>query len=112
VRGLKSLVIMLGVLLVGGMVALVAAIVWRGSHPPPPAGPLAAARQPHAQQPNDQQPYNGVLDLPAGAEIVSLSGAGERLILLLGLPGGQRQLMIIDMGSGARLGTIELRTGS
>jgi hypothetical protein len=106
VRGLKSLVIVLGVLLVGGMVALVAAIAWRGSHPPPltaaPARPPAAARQ----------PYDGVLDLPAGAEIVSLHEAGERLVLLLGLPGGRRQLVIIDMGSGARLGTIELRTGS
>jgi hypothetical protein len=105
VRGLKSLVIMLGVLLVGGMAALVAAIAWRGSHPPPPTAP--PARPPAARQ-----PYDGVLDLPAGAEIVSLHEAGERLILLLGLPGGRRQLVIIDIGSGARLGTIELRTGS
>jgi hypothetical protein len=106
VRGLKSLVIVLGVLLVGGMAALVAAIAWRASHPPPssasPPRPLAASRP----------PYDSVLDLPAGAEILSLHEAGERQILLLGLPGGRRQLMIIDLGSGARLGTIELRSGS
>lgn len=105
-RGLKSLVIVLGVLLVGGTLALGGAIIWRVTHPKPsvtsPSGPAAVTLH---------QPFDRTIDLPSGAEIVSATATGERLILLIGLPGGRRQLVIVDMGSGARLGTIELRAG-
>jgi hypothetical protein len=107
VRGLKTLVIVLGVLLIGGVAALVATIAWRASHPPRPA--------PQPTPPslaNARAPFESVLALPQGAEIVSIQPAGERLILQLRLPGGGGQLMIIDIGSGARLGTLELRPGS
>lgn len=104
-RGLKSLVIVLGALLVGGTLALGGAIIWRVTHPKPSptsSGPAAVTLH---------QPFDRTIDLPSGAEIVSTTATGERLILLIGLPGGRRQLVIVDMGSGARLGTIELRAG-
>jgi hypothetical protein len=109
-RGLKSLVIVLGVLLVGGMAVLVATMAWRASHPAP-SGAMPGSPQVRLAAPG-RPPYESTLDLPQGAEIVASQAAGDRLILQLGLPDGRRQLVIIDMGSGARLGTIELRPGS
>jgi hypothetical protein len=102
-RGLKTLVIVLGILLVGGMVALVAAVVWRGSHPVAPAGAPARSAE------TAGKPFESTLDLPAGAEIASIRAAGDRLVLNIVLPDGRRQLVILDIRSGARLGTIELK---
>ena len=38
-----------------------------------------------------------------------MTTAPNRLILDLVLPDGERQLVIVDLATGARLGTIELR---
>jgi hypothetical protein len=103
VRGLKSLVIVLGVLLVGGMAALVAAIAWRGTHRPPDAvGSDRAAA-------TGRVPFDSVADLPPGADVIAVEAAGERLVVQLRLGSGARQLVIFDLRSGTRLGTIELR---
>jgi hypothetical protein len=102
-RGLKTLVIVLGVLLVGGMVTLVAAMVWRGSHPVAAEG--AAPRLPAIAG----KPFESTLDLPAGATVVSMEATGERLVLQVALPDGRRQIVIVDIRTGARLGTIELQ---
>jgi hypothetical protein len=98
-RGLKTLVIVLGVLLVGGTVTLVAAIIWRGSHPADGAAPRPPAIA--------GKPFESTLDLPAGAAIAAMETAGERLVLQVALPDGRRQIVIIDMRNGVRLGTIE-----
>jgi len=103
VRGLKSLVIVLGVLLVGGMAALVAAIAWRGTHRPPDAIAIDRAA------PAVRVPFESAADLPPGAEIIAVQAEGERLVVQLRLGGGARQILIFDMRSGARLGAIELR---
>jgi Family of unknown function (DUF6476) len=105
-RGLKSLVIVLGIVLLGGMVTLVAAIVWRGSHPPAPE--TASSRSPGSAG----RPFESSLALPAGAAIASIEAAGERLVVHVVLPDGRHLLTIIDIRSGARLGTIELQPGS
>jgi hypothetical protein len=99
-RGLKTLVIVLGVLLVGGTVTLVAAIIWRGSRPADgaPRPPAIVGK-----------PFESTLDLPAGAAVAAMETAGERLILQVALPDGRRQIVIVDMRNGARLGTIELQ---
>jgi flagellar basal body-associated protein FliL len=101
VRGLKSLVIVQGVLLFAGLVALVAGVAWRGTHRP--------AQAPVAVHPVPAGPYEAALDLPQGAALVSLAATGDRVVLHLRLADGREQLAIVDMGTGARLGTIELR---
>jgi len=103
-RGLKTLVIVLGVLLIGGVVTLVGTVVWRGTHPVA-SSPVAA--EPRLPGP----PFETTLDLPSGAEIASIEAAGERLVLQVVLPRGRRQLVIVDIRSGTLLGTIKLHTG-
>jgi hypothetical protein len=101
-RALRLLVIVLGVLLVGGTLALVGAIIMRSQHGSESRGePRAAA--------STAAPYDTVLDLPAGAVVKSLQPAGERLVVHIALPDGSQQIVILDLGSGARRGTIELR---
>lgn len=101
-RALRLLVIVLGVLLVGGTLALVGAIIVRSQHGsesrsgPPAISSMAAA-------------YDTALDLPAGAVVQSLQTAGERLLIHLVLSDGRQQIVVLDLASGARRGTIELR---
>jgi hypothetical protein len=101
-RGLRLLVIVLGVLLVGGTLALVIAIIVRAPRPSEsrPESRLAATRA---------APFDAVLDLPAGAAIQSVQSAGARIAVHLVLADGGQQILILDPGSGARTGTIELR---
>jgi hypothetical protein len=96
-------VIVLGVLLVGGTLGLVVAIIVRAPHPSesrPEARATAAAKG---------APFDTVLDLPSGAVVQSVQSAGARLAIHLALPEGGQQIVILDPGSGARIGTIELR---
>jgi hypothetical protein len=103
VRALKVLVAVLGILLVGGIVALIAMIATRGG--PTPSRPAAAVLPRGAA-------YDAVIDLPSGASIVSIQPDGTHLVVVLALPEGRRQILLLDLASGARLGTIELRGGA
>ncbi|HZS84551.1 MAG TPA: DUF6476 family protein [Stellaceae bacterium] len=98
-RALKALVIVLGVLIVGGTLALIAALVWRGTHGTAvraPSAPLAA-------------PFAASLDLPSDATILSTETAGERFLVRAQFSDGRDEVFVLDLKSGARLGTIELR---
>jgi hypothetical protein len=98
-RALRLLVIVLGVLLVAGTLGLVVAIIVRTPHPSE-SRPTAATRA---------APFSTARDLPAGSVIRSVQPVGERLAVHLDLFDGGQQIVILDLGSGARLGTIELR---
>jgi len=92
-RALKALVVVMGIMLIGGFAVLVAVIVGRVSHggsPPRSFAPTA-------------------IDIPQGARIEAMTAGTDRLILDLALPEDRRQLVIIDLATGARLGTVELR---
>ena len=93
-RGLKILVVVMGVMLIGGFAALVAIIAGRLSH----GGrvPRAVATAP--------------IDIPRDARIEAMAAGPDRLVLGLVLPEGKRQLVVIDLGTCTSLGTIELRT--
>ena len=93
-RALKILVVVMGVMLVVGFAALVALIAGRVSR-----GPAATAAQGFAAAP---------IDIPRGARIEAMTAGPDRLILALTLPEGGRQLVVIDLAKGVRLGTIEL----
>jgi uncharacterized protein DUF6476 len=95
-RGLKILVVVMGVMLIVGFVALLAVIAGRVSR----SGSALNAPRPFATTP---------IDIPRGARIEAMTAGTDRLILGLALPEGGRQLLVIDMATGALLGTIELR---
>ena len=94
-RALKVLVVVMGVMLVVGFGALVVVIAGRVSR----GGPAAPAAHGFAAPP---------IDIPRGARIEAMTAGPDRLILALALPEGGRQLVVIDLAKGIRLGTIEL----
>jgi Family of unknown function (DUF6476) len=100
-RALKILVVVLGVLLVGGFITLVVVIAGR-----------IAQRQtaPTATQPAPPPFAAAPIELPAGARIETIAVGPDRIVVHLALPGGNRELVIIDLASGRRLGAIPLRT--
>ena len=94
-RTLKIAVVVMGIMLVVGFASLIAAIISKTSRNgsvPTPARIFTSA----------------AIDIPRGARVEAMTIAADRLLLALALPEGDRQLVIIDLGSGARLGTIEL----
>lgn len=94
-RALKILVVVMGVMLVVGFAALVAIVAGRISRGPTPVAARAFAAPP--------------IDIPRGARIEAMTAGSDRLVLSLALPDGGRQLLILDLVTGARRGTIELR---
>jgi hypothetical protein len=93
-RALKIIVVAMGVMLVGGSVGLLAVIAGRVSRGPAPVAARAFAPPP--------------IEIPRGARIEAMTAGPDRLVLGLVLPEGSRQLLIIDLATGARLGKIEL----
>lgn len=95
-QALKRLVIVLGVLLVAGAVALAAAIVYRLDH-------RAAAT---AANPPVSAVYR--VALPPGAKIIGTDIANNRLVERIELAGGGERLLLFDLASGAPVATIEI----
>jgi Flp pilus assembly protein CpaB len=95
-RALKILVVVMGIMLVVGFAALVAVIAGRMTRGPAtvPSTPVVAAP----------------LELPAGARIETIGVGVERLAMSVLMPDGTRELIIVDIASGRRLGKIPLRT--
>jgi hypothetical protein len=86
----------MGIVLVVGFAALIVAIAARVSH----RRPEATANHPLATTP---------IEIPRGARVEAMTAASDRLLLDLVLPDGDREIVLIDLATGARLGTIELR---
>ena len=101
-RALRILVIVMGVLLVGGTVALVVAIIARsGSRP---AAPIASAVPPATAE--------STITFPAGGSILSVQPVGPHVVVEVGVVDGaaeRRQLLVIDPASGGLRARIELR---
>ena len=90
-RALKTMVVVMGIMLIGGFAALVAVIAGRLSHSGAPRSFAAA------------------IDIPRGARIEAMTTGPDRLLLAIMLPEGGRQVLVIDLTTGARLGIVELR---
>jgi hypothetical protein len=91
-RALKTLVVVMGIMLIGGFAALVAVIAGRLSHNSAPRS------------------FATAIDIPPGARIEAMAAGVDRLVLDIILPEGGRQLLVIDLTTGAHLGIVELRT--
>ena len=92
-RGITVLVIVLGVLIVGMTAVVIGTIAGRLARGKgtPVAGFAGAA-----------------IDIPRGGRIAAMTAGSDRLVLALTLPNGEQQLVIIDLATGTRLGTIAL----
>lgn len=96
-RALKVFNIVMAVVLVAGFAVVIAVIASRMSQRGRPAG--------------EPRPFaGGTIELPRGARIEAMTAAADRLILDVVLPDGSRELLLIDLATGARLGAIELRS--
>jgi hypothetical protein len=49
------------------------------------------------------------IDIPRGARIEAMATWADRLVVDVVLPEGNRRLLVIDLTTGARVGTVELR---
>ena len=97
-RALKVLVIVMGVAILAGIGVLGALIAGKMATPRSTATLVAGA--PFTAPP---------LDIPAGARIATMASGSDRLVLDLALADGGHELVIVDLKSGRKLGTIPLR---
>ncbi len=95
---LKVLVIVMGLLIVAGFIVIAAEIARRMSTP-------NAGRTPTAT-------FSERIALPPGARVVSMTAAGERLVVHVETPGGPSAAYVVDPRSGALLGTVEFPPGT
>ncbi|MCH7544417.1 MAG: hypothetical protein IIB65_12365 [Proteobacteria bacterium] len=116
-QALKTLVIVLGVVIVAGIAVIGVTIYHRATNPvnsPVPDSPKPAAKP--APKPATEPGFGPgfgrvVLELPPGSRVVEMTAEDDRLILRLRLADGGRQILILDMATGKRLGTFELKEG-
>lgn len=97
-RALKLLVIGLGVLLLLGIGALAAAVVWRTDHGRPVSSrpvPAVAAQR---------------IVLPTGAKVIATDVNAGRLVARVELPGGGVRVLVFDLATGSEIATIDLVT--
>jgi hypothetical protein len=95
-RALKILVVVMGVMLVVGFTALVVVIAGKVSRGGPATITARAFGSPS-------------IDIPSDARIEAMTVGLDRLVVALALPEGSRQLLVIDLATGIRLGTIQLQ---
>jgi hypothetical protein len=101
-RGLKALVIGMGVLIVIGFVVIVVTLVNRSGLKS--VGDSSAASNP----PVSAAPYKAKIKIPAGARIAETDADNGRLIIRLTLQDGVTRILIIDQTTGGRIGVIDL----
>lgn len=96
---LKVLVIVMGLLIVAGFVIVAAEIARRMSTPNAGRSPAGAAS------------FSERIALPAGARVVSMTAAGDRLIVHVETQGGPAFAYVVDPRNGTLLGTVEFPPG-
>jgi Family of unknown function (DUF6476) len=94
---LKVLVIVMGLLIVAGFIVIAAEIARRMSSS-------------NASRPPASATFSERIALPPGARVVSMTAAGERLVVHVDAPTGPAAF-IVDPRNGALLGTVEFPPG-
>lgn len=93
---LKVLVVVMGVMLVVGFVALIVVAAGRVSHKTPGV--------------SGSQSYTAApIQIPAGARIEAMSAGPDRLVVAVLLADGSRQLVVIDLATGRQVGSIPVQ---
>jgi hypothetical protein len=106
-RALKVLVIVMGVVLVAGIVALGFAVQYRVNHPRPAPAGSSVATGPVIGPAGG--PNAITLDLPQGAKVVGAEASGDRLVVRVELAGGGQELIIVNLATGTPVATVTLR---
>ncbi len=106
-QALKTLVIVLGVMIVAGIAVIGVTVYHRATN-------LVNSPVPPSAKPSTEPGFGPgfgrvALELPAGSRVVEMTAEDDRLILRVDLADGGRQIIILDMATGKRLGTFELR---
>lgn len=96
---LKVLVIVMGLLIVVGFIVVAAEIARRMSNPSVAGAPAGGA-------------FTSRIALPSGARVVSMTTAGDRVVVHVELQGGPAAAYIVDPRNGALLGTVEFPPGA
>ena len=96
---LKVLVVVMGLLIVVGFIVVASEIARRMSSASPGPAPSGAAFSEH-------------IALPSGAQVVSVSSAGDRVAVHVKAADGRSTLYIVDPRSGALLGTVDFPPGA
>ncbi|MDE2228951.1 MAG: hypothetical protein KGL11_07925 [Alphaproteobacteria bacterium] len=96
-RALKLLVIALGALLLAGIGALAAGVIWRINHASPPRATASAVQR---------------IVLPSGAKIIGADVADGRLVVRTDIPAGGVRIFVFDLVTGAEITMIELAPSS
>ena len=99
-RWLMVAVIVMGLLLVVGTYFVGSEISRRLSAAKPAPSVTAA------------QPFTQKIELPAGAQVISMTTVGDRLIVQVETQSGLSSAYIVDPRTGALLGTIEFPPGA
>jgi len=94
---LKVLVIVMGLLIVAGFIVIASEIARRMSNPNAASAPTGTFTQRIA--------------LPSGARVVSMTTAGDRLVVHVENQGGAAAAYVVDPRTGALLGTVEFPPG-
>ena len=104
-QALKTLVIVLGILILAGLGLVGYVLVKRGLNSGGPE-PVPRAAAPVAAE----TPYGPVaIDLPAGAKIASTRVSGGRLVVELAMPNGTERVLTLGLADGKLIGTIDLK---
>jgi hypothetical protein len=100
---LKVLVVVMGLLIVVGFIVIAAEMARRMS-----SAPLSNALAPAA--PTAAFAHN--IALPSGAQVVSVSAAGDRLAVHVKATDGRSTVYLVDPRTGALLGTVDFPPGA
>lgn len=95
-RGLKALVVGMGVLIVAGLAVVVVTVAGRIADPPEPA--VGAVEAPVAAR----------VAIPPGARIVETATGDGRILLRLLLADGGTRILAIDLATGRLSGRVDL----
>jgi len=96
---LKVLVVVMGLLIVVGFIVVASEIARRMSSASPGPAPSGATFSEH-------------IALPSGAQVVSVSSAGDRVAVHVKAADGRSTLYIVDPRNGALLGTVDFPPGA
>ncbi|SLN73085.1 hypothetical protein [Oceanibacterium hippocampi] len=107
IRLLKTIVIVLGALIVVSLGVVIVTVYKRMSQMTAGDAAPTVAAEPAPVAPGT--PFTApLLDLPAGARLVDSAVGGGRLVLTIALADGRSELWLLDLANGRRLGIVTL----
>jgi hypothetical protein len=105
-------VIVMGLLLVIGSIVVGTEVSRRMSSPKPAASPAAEPATLSTASGSVARPFTQKIELPAGAQVISMTAVGDRLVVQVENQAGLTSAYVVDPRTGALLGTIDFPPGA